>query len=151
MVPHHNMHHTATRHPHQKSWAHRTPHTATQKGHTAPKMPVNLMLYKRASQSPPARLVFSHPPICDIWSHIPPSPSRRTSFGNYYTAPAQHQVYTLTAQLSSLDTTSQRRVSHSSLLCCPHVPTSSHGPLHLTNIFISHLGSFGRYTCCIST
>ena len=146
---------TTTRHPNQKSWAHHThtPHTATQRRHGPnASQPHDVVQTSFKNHAPPARLVVSHPPICDIWSHNPPSPSRRTSFGNSYTAP-QHQVYTLTTtQLSSLDSTSQSRVSHSSLLCCPHAPTSSHSPLHLTNIHFSLCESFGRFIiCCVST
>ena len=146
---------TTTRHPNQKSWAHHThtPHTATQRPHGPnASQPHDVVQTSFKNHAPPARLVVSHPPICDIWSHNPPSPSRRTSFGNSYTAP-QHQVYTLTTtQLSSLDSTSQSRVSHSSLLCCPHAPTSSHSPLHLTNIHFSLCESFGRFIiCCVST
>ena len=146
---------TTTRHPNQKSWAHHThtPHTATQRPHGPnASQPHDVVQTSFKNHAPPARLVVSHPPICDIWSHNPPSPSRRTSFGNSYTAP-QHQVYTLTTtQLSSLDSISQSRVSHSSLLCCPHAPTSSHSPLHLTNIHFSLCESFGRFIiCCVST
>ena len=68
---------TTTRHPNQKSWAHHThtPHTATQRPHGPnASQPHDVVQTSFKNHAPPARLVFSHPPICDIWSHNPPSP-----------------------------------------------------------------------------